>query len=493
MRLARSPLFLGFFTFAVGACSGDGDDAKSSTGGGAGSGGATGGAGGSAGAGGASASGGSGGSGGGAGGSSASGGTGGGTGGSSGTGGDVRAFPGAEGFGSETPGGRGGKVYVVTTLDWEGAGSFSEALYAREPRIIVFRVSGVIDVPDNAPGLEPEHSFVTVAGQTSPGGVTFHGGGAALNSYHTDFHDAVFRFLRFRGNVSYDNVALNEAHHFIFDHCDFSGGEDETFDVTFGHDFTVQWSTITNSGPNGQTYGQLMAYAPTSRISMHHNLSAHHVNRCGPHMHWGDTGTPAEGALIDYRNNVIYDCAFEKGLDVADPISGSIQLNLVGNYAKAGPNTPATAALIGIGSAASVYESDNVYEPGHDIFTIWSEPTQAGQAFDFPAVTTQPASTARDSVLDLAGAWPRDAMNQRTVGEVRSGTGVIGKVDDALITSGPEAPADADLDGMPDVWETDHGLAPDDPTDAAAAREPGGYTNIEEYVNQLADSLVGKS
>ena len=175
------------------------------------------------------------------------------------------------------------------------------------------------------------------------------------------------------------------------------------------------------------------------------------------------------------------------------PVAGSIRMNLIGNYAKAGPNTPATAALIGIGAAATVYESDNVYEPGHDIFTIWSTPTRATQAFDFPSVTTQATGAARDLVLERVGAWPRDAMNQRTVAEVGSGTGLIGKVDDSLITSGPAPPADSDLDGMPDAWETGHGLAPNDATNASKALEPGGYTNLENYVNELADSLVGKS
>ncbi len=53
----------------------------------------------------------------------------------------VPAFPGAEGAGAITPGGRGGKVYEVTTLADGGPGSLREALAAREPRTVVFRVS----------------------------------------------------------------------------------------------------------------------------------------------------------------------------------------------------------------------------------------------------------------------------------------------------------------------------------------------------------------
>src|SRR6185503_18461068 len=91
--------------------------------------------------------------------------------------GAARAFPGAEGFGTETPGGRGGMVYIVTTLDWDGPGSLSEALLAKEPRIVVFRVSGVIDVPAGVSVLTEASSYVTVAGQTSPGGITLRGAG----------------------------------------------------------------------------------------------------------------------------------------------------------------------------------------------------------------------------------------------------------------------------------------------------------------------------
>jgi pectate lyase len=402
----------------------------------------------------------------------------------------LAAFPGAEGFGTDTPGGRGGRIYAVTTLEWEGPGSFSEALSATEPRIIVFRVSGVIDVPADL-SLSEENSYVTVAGQTSPGGITLRGGGA-ITSYHSNFHDGVFRHLRFRGNVSYDNFALNESHHIVIDHCDFSGGEDETLDITFSHDVTVQWSTYTNSGPGGQRYGFLLAYAPTSNITLHHNFSAHHTNRCAPHMHWGDDGPPAGGARFDYRNNVIYDCTFGKIFDATSPASGVILMNMVGNYAKAGPGTPlGDARFTNLGASFQLFADDNVYEPMLPIFhPKYHEATMVAAAHEFPYVTTESATEARDLVLARAGAWPRDAMNRRTMAEAESGTGSIGVVDDELIETGPAPPADRDGDAMPDGWETDHDLDPASAADGPMDADGDGYTNVEEYLDELARSLV---
>jgi len=94
-------------------------------------------------------------------------------------------------------------------------------------------------------------------------------------------------------------------------------------------------------------------------------------------------------------------------------------------------------------------------------------------------------------VLDKAGAWPRDPMNTRTVNDVRTRVGTLRNVSDALITTGPAAPADADNDGMPDSWETARNLNPNDATDNIKDRNGDGYTNIEEYINCVADSLLG--
>ena len=52
---------------------------------------------------------------------------------------------------------------------------------------------------------------------------------------------------------------------------------------------------------------------------------------------------------------------------------------------------------------------------------------------------------------------------------------------------------DTDHDGMPDAYEIKHGLNPNDPSDASLpAKNGGGYTNIEVYLNGLVplDTVV---
>ena len=48
------------------------------------------------------------------------------------------------------------------------------------------------------------------------------------------------------------------------------------------------------------------------------------------------------------------------------------------------------------------------------------------------------------------------------------------------------APADTDQDGMPDDWESNNGLDPNDAEDRNDDRNNDGYTNLEEYLNELS-------
>jgi hypothetical protein len=82
----------------------------------------------------------------------------------------LAAFPGAEGFGAQATGGRGGRVIYVTSLAATGPGTLAAALAATGPRYVLFKVSGFINAT-----VQITQGDVTLAGQSSPGGVTVRG------------------------------------------------------------------------------------------------------------------------------------------------------------------------------------------------------------------------------------------------------------------------------------------------------------------------------
>ena len=418
------------------------------------------------------------------------------------------AFTGAEGWGADTKGGRGGKVCVVTNLNDAGAGSFRAALLAKGPRIIVFRVSGVINLAamtssDTYLFMDSSKSFVTVAGQTSPGGITLHGTGHTIIScYDNNFHDWVFRFLRIRSNpngvAGVDGVSFNTADHFIIDHCDFSGGSDGTMDIPRSHHWTVQWTTIANSAFCCYDHGgSLFAYNPTHHISLHHNVWANHEQRCGGYFHWVDVPgyVVPEGGYIDYRNNVCYNGMYNLfSLDAAYS-AGPIYLNVAGNNFIEGPNLHVTGRGLYDDvemKNATVYDLDNAFiqKDGSRNTNVLSTTQKylapAATPYDMPSVTTYSSSQAYDTVMNKTGAWPRDSMNRRTMSEIRTFTGRLLNDSATFITAGPAPASDADSDGMPDFWETGMGLNPNDYADAVRDLDGSGYTNIEKYLNDLA-------
>ncbi|MFT3785392.1 MAG: hypothetical protein QM770_04400 [Tepidisphaeraceae bacterium] len=406
------------------------------------------------------------------------------------------AFPGAEGLGAKATGGRGKEVVEVTNLNDDGASSLRDAL-SRGNRTVVFRVSGTINLKTTLRLTEPN---VTIAGQTAPGG------GICLRGKELQIRgdNVIVRFMRFRPGdelkQEHDALTLWNAKNVIVDHCSMGWSTDSVSDVVKGsREVTIQWCIIAEplnasvhvKGAHG--YGTGWGYG-----SYHHNLIAHCASR-SPRL-----GADPSRGLCDVRNNVIYDWGFgwAYGGENAD-------VDLVNNYFKAGPSSEHNKCIFNVWQSTSrVFLSGNVLE-GNDEVTadnykgLISEKTIYPQNADVEAVkvtrpnqtvpiTEQSAKEAYDLVLAKAGATlpQRDAVDTRVVQSVRDRSGkVINSQNDVggwpeLISTEP--PVDSDHDGMPDAWETAHGLNPTDDKDGAVAPQQGGYTNLELYLNELA-------
>ena len=136
------------------------------------------------------------------------------------------AFPGAEGHGRYTTGGRGGEIRHVTNLNDSGEGSLRAALSGSAKKIIVFDVSGYIDLKSNI----QVSSNTTILGQTAPGD------GITLRYYTLEFtkgDNTITRFIRSRRsqvkdvNDGADAAWGRRRHDIIIDHCSFSWSIDE--------------------------------------------------------------------------------------------------------------------------------------------------------------------------------------------------------------------------------------------------------------------------
>jgi hypothetical protein len=86
----------------------------------------------------------------------------------------------------------------------------------------------------------------------------------------------------------------------------------------------------------------------------------------------------------------------------------------------------------------------------------------------------------------------RDALDSRVINEMQNGSGDIGRLGAPFpfLATNTNFPADNDNDGMPNQWESDNGLNPNDSADRNFIAS-NGYTNLENYINQLAGDDIG--
>jgi pectate lyase len=404
----------------------------------------------------------------------------------------LAAFPGCEGFGCATPGGRGGRVIHVTNLNDSGGGSLRAALSAAGPRIVVFDTGGTITLRSS---LRIQKPYVTVAGQTAPGGGIQLRMDPSQNTGLIDIntHDVVIRGMKLRqGSHAAVDAAIpmeaTGADNVVIDHNSIYWGTDENVTLYTGaRNVTVSWNIIAEGLSRSTHYegehsrGLFISGDDAGPTSAHHNLIAHNMRR---------SPEGSQHDVMDIRNNVIYNAGTHQTL-ISD-LRSNVGTNWVGNLYKPGPSTISTKEMEGHrngGSSVPLYASGNMRWDGrsarmNSVAKRWlvSSPTPA------PRVTTTSAEQAYVDVLAGAGARTQglDAADARVLRDVERGTGRI--IDDPAEVGGwPDLaagrpPKDSDRDGMPDRWESARGLNPS-VDDSAGDRDWNGWTNVEEYLN----------
>jgi pectate lyase len=435
----------------------------------------------------------------------------------------VPAFPGAEGFGAVSVGGRGGRVIAVTSLEDSGPGTFRAACEAQGPRIVVFKVAGIIKLESRVNINEP---FITIAGQSAPGdGVCIAGESTLINT-----HDVIIRYIRFRrGAIDYDRrddaLGGQPLRNIIVDHCSASWGLDENLSI-YRHmgkvlgeaapkklgteNVTIQWCISSEAlNKNNHAFG---ATQGGTNASIHHNLYACNTAR-NPSIGFGDG--------VDWRNNVLFNWQ-HRTVDGGDATS---VINVVNNYYKPGPATRSSVArricrpqhLVWASApdsnpkwyvsgnyvvGAPEVTADNRKGVDYDDAPAGFDPVKyegmtkkalSDVEWKAAPVATQSAEEAYKLVLEGAGATlpKRDPVDVRVIEMVRTGKvtfkdGIIIVPED--VGGYPEyktgsVPADTDGDGMPDKWELKYKLDPKDASDGSKDSDIDGYTNVEEYLN----------
>ena len=447
----------------------------------------------------------------------------------------LAAFPGAEGFGAYATGGRAGSVIYVTNLNAAGPGSLQWAIDQPGARYILFKVSGLIDTQ-----IHLTNGDVTIAGQTSPGGITIRG----LVTDETPYQDQTVRapedfaenwilqHIRIRPGATGpadDGLRLRYTRNAIVDHVSIGNAVDEAIEISYSNNITVQNTLLAETVGGHAFYGGiLMNYSNPAygfgldNVSLHHNV----FNRIEGRLPEGSRESAAAANSfmnLELSNNLYWDPRFFIALGVDTAVAGGQpiywRLNAVNNFFRTANGfqfgmfddqilNVARNELFVSGNKMNLYLSRSDYElfyccndyPAETGPDATSRRAQSRMTrHPFPTITYTPTDQLRTVLLNTAGAWPRDPMDTRLMSFVAADTLSAAPTDtnpagDGLLPAftgpAPVAPTDTDGDGMPDAWEIVKGTNPTVANTNARTLSSVGYTDLEVYLNELSTSRI---
>jgi pectate lyase len=456
------------------------------------------------------------------------------------------AFPGAQGGGAAAEGGRGGRVIEVTSLSDSGPGTLRACLReAVGPRLCVFRVAGTIELEST---IQIDNPYVTIAGQTAPGGgILINGRRMAADLIGFNTHDVIWRYTRLRtgynGGPSGTGTALQfyeGSHDIIIDHLSISWTPDDAISVWSTsskpiNNLTLSWNlTAETLSPHATGYivasGSSTQAGNMTDIDFHHNLLMSNDHRV---------------PLLKNRSSRLINNIFYNNQYQYTQMGGGINADIIGNIYKRGPlDVPDTSenrveirVFTGDGANGAVANGNpSIYVQGN---IGWNQSDPTGDPWrmttmetredgvdngaipdsylrsgplpsGFAPIAADPANTLEGLLLptvgasqrlDCSGRWidNRDSVDARLVDEYQSnhGTSVQIKHHDDIggfpTLAGGSACTDTDRDGMPNAYELSHGLKYYDASDANLDSNGNGITNIEEYLAGSAATPVPTS
>ncbi|HYG21154.1 MAG TPA: autotransporter-associated beta strand repeat-containing protein [Verrucomicrobiae bacterium] len=397
--------------------------------------------------------------------------------------GQTPAFPGAVGHGAFASGGRNGSIYRVTTLANSGAGSFRDGV-SQPNRIIVFDVGGYMTLSSEV----PMSRNLTIAGETAPGGGIAIRGAEVSTGSSTNI---IIRHVRFRPG----NIADSGAHcinirgtNIILDQVSLEFGPWNNVGGVNADNLTIMRSLIAD--PIGQQFGAHMERIG-GKITWYQNIFAN-----------GHGRQPMAKINTVFINNVVYN--YQAAYDTGDT-SGIFSHDVIGNYFITGPaTTSAGNSWYQMNANQSFYTAGNLRDSNDDGVLNGSATAPSGVVVlaspwspMTPLIPAASAPAAFRQTLSLAGAWPRDQVDQIILREVRS-IGILGPYPlpnsqnitglgnngFGTINGGP-LPLDTDSDGMPDFWESAVGSNANG--NDALNIDASGYAAIEHYLHWLAE------
>jgi hypothetical protein len=445
------------------------------------------------------------------------------------------AFPGAEGGGAASAGGRGGVVMEVTNLNDSGNGSLRACVEASGPRTCVFRVGGNIV---NQSRLQVSNPYLTIAGQTAPGGgITIGGTNMKGEALFVDTHDVIVRYITCNGNnpntptgpdtgtVCFE--ATSGTHDVIWDHISVRWWGNKGF-ITYSNDTSNINNVIKNiTLQNALVYEPNMTHPvgpgadaaawPNEAINQdfHHILFANIGHRIpmvatsGVRVvstityNWNYFAVGLGGSSIDLIDNKWVPGNMNAGNSNPHPVNvwsgqggnctsgpacdlpGTASVHMSGNVGPQGTDFELTAEEAGT-------DAEGTAEIATPIPTSWQRSTPLPTE-PFPITADSPASLdamapswGNSLGLDCDGNWisHQDSQDARIIAQYQargSGNLFTGQFSQPAIAAGT-ACTESMHDGIPDQWKVSKGLSTSDAT-LFKATAPNGYTWLENYLN----------